>query len=95
MKMKKQANRNIRAITQFSSFAASPLIAIDLESIYARHADYCMTRMDTEEQNLLNGYLMKKSQNSAQYAIKETSQEFDAVFPKKFRMKNIDEHCSL
>ena len=54
MKMKKQANRNIRAITlSFSSFfAASPLIAIDLESIYARHADYCMARMDTEEQNL-------------------------------------------
>ena len=91
MKVKKQANRNIRAITlSFSSFfAASPLIAIDLESIYARHADYCMTRMDTEEQNLFERLFNEEiTEQCVEYAIKETSQEFDAVF---FQNKISDE----
>ena len=53
-----------------------------------------MTRMDTEEQNLFERLFNEEiTEQCVEYAIKETSQEFDAVFSRiKFRMKNIDEH---
>ena len=95
-KLKKQANRNTKVTFLFLSCicAAGSSIAIDLESIYAEHAKYCMTQLNTEEQNFLNGYLMQKLRRSAfgmlsKKRVKNLMPSFSRI---KFRMKNIDEH---
>ncbi len=91
IKLKKQASRNIKTTFLFLSCicAASSSIAIDIESIYAEHAKYCMTQLKAEEQNffkrLFNGEI---TEECVQYAIKKTGQEFDALF---FKNKISDE----
>ena len=83
MEVKKRANRNIKAIMLSLSFAASSSVAIDLEAIYAEHAELCMTQLNTEEQNLFKRLFNAEiTEECVQDAIKKTSEEFDATFFK-------------
>lgn len=91
MKLKKRANRNIKVTFLFLSCicTASSSIAIDLESIYAEHAKYCMTQLDAEEQNFFKRLFNEAvTEECIQDAIKKTGKEFDAIF---FQNKISDE----
>ena len=83
IKLKKQASRNIKITFLFLSCicAASSSIAIDIESIYAEHAKYCMTQLKAEEKNFFKRLFNEEiTEECVQYAIKKTGQEFDAIF---------------
>ncbi len=89
--MKKRASRNIKTTFLFLSCicAASSSIAIDIESIYTEHAKYCMTQLNTEEQNFFKRLFNEEvTEECVQYAIKKTGQEFDTIF---FQNKISDE----
>ena len=52
-KIEKQASRNIKVTFLFLSIlAASSSIAIDIESIYAEHAKYCMSQLNSRRAKL-------------------------------------------
>ncbi|MBE58507.1 MAG: hypothetical protein CMD66_03735 [Gammaproteobacteria bacterium] len=83
MKLKKRANRNVKATFLFLSCicAASSSIAIDLELIYAEHAKYCMTQLNTEKQNFFKRLFNEEvTEECIRDAIKKTSKEFDTTF---------------
>tara|TARA_B100001093_G_scaffold284992_1_gene272122 strand:+ start:583 stop:1047 length:465 start_codon:yes stop_codon:yes gene_type:complete len=83
MKIKKQTNRNVKAITLsfFAIFAANSSLAFDLEPIYAGHTEYCMTQLNNEEQDLIKRLFSSEiTEECVRYAIKKTGEEFDAVF---------------
>ena len=91
MKLKKQANRNTKVSFLFlcSILAAGSSLAIDLESIYAEHAKYCMSQLNTEEQNLFERLFDTEiTEDCIREAIKKTGKEFDATF---FQNKISDE----
>ena len=83
MKLKKRAHRDTTVTFLFLSciFAANTSIAIDLESIYAEHAKYCMSQLKTEEQNPFKRLFGAEiTEECIRDAIKKTGKELDAIF---------------
>ena len=91
MKLKKRATRNTKVTFLFLSsiLTAGSSIAIDLESVYAEHAKYCMSQLNTEEHNLFERLFDAEiTEECIREAIKKTGKEFDAIF---FQNKISDE----
>ena len=89
--MKKRASKIIETTFLFLSCigTASSSIAIDIESIYAEHAKYCMTQLNAEEENFFERlFNAEVTEECIQYAVKKTRRDFDAIF---FQNKISDE----
>lgn len=68
-----------------SCFTTSASLAIDFESIYSKHAEYCMDQSAEDDRNLFERLFSSKkiSEQCALYSANKTKKEFDAAFFEK------------
>lgn len=68
-----------------SCFTTSASLAIDFESIYSKHAEYCMDQSAEDGRNLFERLFSSKkiSEQCALYSANKTKEEFDAAFFEK------------
>ena len=83
MKTRQRKYQNIKGISLSicSILATSKCLAIDLESTYLKHTEYCMSQLNTEKSNLFERLFGEETTDQCmQYAIEKTREEFDTAF---------------
>ena len=83
MKTRQRKFQNIKVIALCisSNLATTNCLAIDLESTYLKHTEYCMSQLNTEKSNLFERLFGEETTDQCmQYAIEKTREEFDTAF---------------